>query len=465
MRARGALPHMESPPAGAHKLGHDGAVAWLEIRPDLGCVISGSIDGMILVWDIHHGDVIREFRLRSSLGVRSAAFCPSPGSDRFACIEGHNVAIWDIRGRRIAALNGPTTISAYAWTPDGKHLLSTYAYARSSTKDDVPVLHLWATADDGDNYRLIDTMLAPSFSEPQKSQGLLMQKANVGGPLEKTFMQYAQDLPNHVKGLFFSPGSAVFIVSIGKPKFNDTTGHDRREVQCRIQHWDMESSPRSSRDIKKDTQISVCAFSPVPFPSSIIPISAARLPGPFKYDDPQNTHSDTSWVSPTPCDCFAVGFASGEVEMIYLRRSVGLKESPGNYAFRTALYRHDAMVTSIVFHERLLLSTSADATFKVVHWVVHRPDKPFKVVTVTGHDDTVNAACFSPNGKFVASVSEDKTVRLWRTSGWSCVATFTEHTAPVTHVAFAPEGDTIWSAARNGTVRRHPFVHLVRGGV
>jgi WD40 repeat protein len=55
-----------------------------------------------------------------------------------------------------------------------------------------------------------------------------------------------------------------------------------------------------------------------------------------------------------------------------------------------------------------LASGSDDKTVKL--WSV---ESQKEVITLQGHDWYVESVAFSPDGKYLASGSEDKTVKLW----------------------------------------------------
>ena len=72
--------------------------------------------------------------------------------------------------------------------------------------------------------------------------------------------------------------------------------------------------------------------------------------------------------------------------------------------------------------------------------------------TWNGHDDDVRSVCFSPDGKHIASGSDDKTVKIWNASTGKLQSTLTGHGAPVTQLEFR-DATTLVSTSRDGTLR------------
>ena len=69
-----------------------------------------------------------------------------------------------------------------------------------------------------------------------------------------------------------------------------------------------------------------------------------------------------------------------------------------------------------------------------------------------GHTDLVSILLFSPDGRTLASGSQDTTIRLWDVVTGEHKETLTGHPAPVTSITFSPDGGTLTSISDDKTI-------------
>ena len=75
------------------------------------------------------------------------------------------------------------------------------------------------------------------------------------------------------------------------------------------------------------------------------------------------------------------------------------------------------------------------------------------VRTLKGHKGLVASVAWSPDGKYVASGSEDNTIRIWDTTSGTLIGIFTEHEDSVTSVAWSPDGKYVASGSCDWTIK------------
>lgn len=92
----------------------------------------------------------------------------------------------------------------------------------------------------------------------------------------------------------------------------------------------------------------------------------------------------------------------------------------------------------------------SDLTFsQETRQITYKPE----LVVSTGHSSQINSIVISPNGKILASGSDDDLVKLWDIDTKQELKTFSSHTSDVLTVAFSPNGKVLASGGKDKTIK------------
>ena len=76
-----------------------------------------------------------------------------------------------------------------------------------------------------------------------------------------------------------------------------------------------------------------------------------------------------------------------------------------------------------------------------------------RLVIQTGHSRLVTSIAFCPDGKTLASGSQDSTIKLWDVVSGQQLRTLSGRASSVQTVAFSPDGKTLASGSQDGAIK------------
>jgi WD40 repeat protein len=138
---------------------------------------------------------------------------------------------------------------------------------------------------------------------------------------------------------------------------------------------------------------------------------------------------------------------SGEPTDLRQRVQTSLQQAINFVAESNRLDGHTAGVNQVRFSPdgQLIASVSSDKTTRI--W---RRDG--QLLHTLNHASEVNSVDFSPDGETIATASSDGTVKLWDING-QLRSSQPDHTAAINQIRFSPNGETVATASSDGTVK------------
>lgn len=115
-------------------------------------------------------------------------------------------------------------------------------------------------------------------------------------------------------------------------------------------------------------------------------------------------------------------------------------------------FEWDSIISSVAITPdgKYIVSGGGDGSGSIALWEISSGEC---LGTFEGHESNVNSLAVSTDMRYIASGSDDKTIKLWNVSSGKELHWFEGHSASVSSVAITPNGEIIVSGSWDGTIK------------
>ena len=418
--------------------GHDGSVYSVSFSSDGKTLATGSGDNTIKLWNVETGQEIRTLTGHNE-GVNSVSFSSDGKTLATGSFE-KTIKLWNLEtGQEIRTLFGHTYFYSVSFSPDGKTLAS-------GSFDGT--IKLW-NVETGQEIRTLSghngaSVYSVSFSPDGKTLAT--------GSRDDTIKLWNVETGQEIRTLS-GHNETVNSVSFSPDGKTLATGSEDKTIKL----WNVETG-EEIRTLTGHNEI----VNSVSFSSDGKTLATGSYDRTIKLWDVEtgqeirtlSGHNETvNSVSFSPDGkTLATGSWDNTIKLwdVETGQEIRLWNVETGQEIRTLSGHNDASVYSVSFSPdgKTLATGSDDKTIKL--WNVETGEE---IRTLTGHNEGVKSVSFSSDGKTLATGSSDNTIKLWDVETGQEIRTLSGHNGSVTSVSFSSDGKTLATGSWDNTIK------------